>query len=205
MKTKSKILCLALGIAAPLQASTLDFSTTGGLTSTYVSTYAGLSTTPGVMWSPNGGANAGHLWLNGWNASDTFTFSSPTFVNSFDMTSLRYLGDTLAPAGNLSNGLLIDIAGYNSSGTKVWNTTVNLTGTTFEKWLTVDVNVPDITKLTFFGPGDTRGIQFSPSIDNLVLNERNRANVPDAGGSALILGMGAASLAAFRRKRNASL
>jgi hypothetical protein len=208
MNIKTSVLLLALGVANPLKADVLTFDT-GPLNGTTVPRNLGngITTTIGPTFSTVGG---GHYWLNGWNNDDIMTFVNPTHVNSFDMTARRWLGDSLAPTG-----YKIDVAAFNSSNAKIWSQTIDLTGTTWNNWTTINVDTYDVSKMIFYAPNQTQHNQLSPSLDNLTINVEPppvqelavTATVPDASGSLMVLLMGLGTLTFFRKteKRATSL
>jgi hypothetical protein len=206
MKTtlKTSLLLLAVGLANPLNATVLTFDSppAAGPSAAVPRDFGdGITGNVGFCWSGVGG---GHLWLNGWNSDDSMYFASPTHVNSFNMTAPKELGAALP------TGYTIDIAAYNAANTKIWCATIDLTGSSWSNWITVNMDTYDVSKIVFFGPNITQKGNLSvnnlqASIDNLTINVEPEtqnlrvANVPDAGGSALIFLMGLGSLVAFRK------
>ena len=207
MKTtlKTSLLVLAVGLANPLKADVLTFDTAPGVgpsAGVPRDFGSGITGNVGFAWSGTGG---GHLWLNGWNSDDSMFFATPTHVNSFNMTAPKELGASM-PAG-----YKLDISAYNAANAKIWSSTIDLTGTSWNNWITVNMDTYDVSKIVFFAPNVTqRGNlicnNLQASIDNLTINvepapvvEQRVTNVPDAGGSALIFLMGLGSLVAFRK------
>lgn len=120
-----------------------------------------------MKWSGIGG---GHLYADHANASDEISFSTATYVNSFEMNAKAWEGFTSI---NEDIGM-IDIIGYNTSAQNIWGTTVDLTNyTDWNNWLTVSVETAGIMSFTFLAPGLLpHDNSFWPSIDNMIINEQ---------------------------------
>jgi hypothetical protein len=164
-------------------ASLLDFNDENNL---------GVALGVGMLWNGTGG---GHLYNEYWDNDDIIGFSTDTYVNSFQMNAM--------PWENYGGGDIgsIDIAGLNSVGQTIWNTTVDLTNyTDWSNWFTVNVETADIRQLVFFAPGNAPHFNgFWPSIDNLVINEQvSQVPVPAA---VWLFGSGLMGLLGFNRKR----
>jgi hypothetical protein len=193
---KAGLLGLSLGVVAPLSATTMTFDTgqlngevNGALN--YPRDWGnGVTGDRGPLWSGVGG---GHLWLNGWNSNDTLWFASPTHVNSFDITLPQYQGAPIAADG------MIKIAAFNSGNSKIWEQVIDLTGTTWANWLTINVDTYDVSKIIFYAPGELYGDFINPSVDNLIFNVESGNRVPDSGGSATVLLLGLGSIVLFRQ------
>jgi hypothetical protein len=140
-------------------AALLDFNDSSNL---------GVTLSSNLKWSNIGG---GHLYNDIATDNDfIFFYASDTYVNSFEMNAMPWQGYT-------RDGMVvgsIDIAGLNSAAETIWSTTVDLTKyTNWNDWLTVSVETPGISQLTFFAPGILPHINtFWPSIDNMVINEQ---------------------------------
>ena len=135
-----------------------------------------------MSWNNIGG---GHLfmpypWQDGY-----IEFSSPLYVNSFEMNANPY------DFGTWSVGT-IDVAAFNNTS-EVWSDTIDLTDYgDWNDWLIVEVGVGEITKLIFYGSSSTGGSLFRPSIDNI--------NVVPEPATMLLLGSALLVLAGIRRK-----
>ncbi|MBE9560873.1 MAG: VPLPA-CTERM sorting domain-containing protein [Proteobacteria bacterium] len=120
-----------------------------------------------MTWNGIGG---GHLYADHANDDDEISFSTATYVNSFEMNAKAWEGFT-----NSSEDIgMIDIIGYNTSKQNIWETTVDLTDyTDWNDWLTVSVETADIMNFTFLATGLLpHDKNFWPSIDNMIINEQ---------------------------------
>jgi len=152
--TLTALSCLASNTA---QAELLDFNDANNL---------GVSLGGQMKWDGKGG---GQLWNDNFNFNDYLYFSAATYVNSFEMNAKPWLNFTSV---NENIGF-IDIAALNTLGETVWENKVDLSNyTSWDNWLTVSVEMADITQLTFFAPGVLPNVNgFWPSVDNMVINE----------------------------------
>jgi len=155
-KIHTLIWTITLGLFSnAASAALLDFNDSSNL---------GISLGGQMTWNGTGG---GHLFADDFNKDDYISFSSATYINSFEMNAMAWQGFDRGAIG------LIDIAGLNDSAETVWSTTVDLSDyTDWSNWLTVSVETAAITQLTFFSPGTLPHINgFWPSVDNMVINE----------------------------------
>ena len=154
-----------------------------------------------VNWHDDGG---GHLYCNSPWYDNIITFTTPIYVNKFEMTGMPWSSCSF----ELNFGPM-NIAAFDAAGRSLWSTTVDFLipppgenpeyySTTYN-WLTVEVNKADVSKIIFYGPNPngSTGIIFYPSIDNLVINEA--AAVP-ISASVWLLGSGLLALVGLRRK-----
>lgn len=186
MKRKLQILFALLafsGAAANLEAATLTFDT---------NVTPGVSMGGNMLWDGTGG---GHLFNQNFFDTDYIYFSSPTFVNSFEMNALPWAGYSWwQPTANIT------MSAYDASNIQVWTTAVDLLGyTNWSNWLTVNVNAANVTTLEFIAPGLTGGNSngFWPSIDNMIINQ----SVPTPEPSTfLLLGSSLLGAAVYRKK-----
>ena len=119
----------------------------------------------------------GHLFADHANDDDTISFSTATYVNSFEMNAKAWENFT-----NINEDIVkkIDIIGLNAAGETVWSRTnlglnpIDLTTyTDWNNWLTVKVETADILTLLFKAPGaPLNDNTFWPSIDNMIINEQ---------------------------------
>lgn len=179
---------LIFGVAAAIasltaNAMTIDFS--GGVP-------AGLSLGGSMQLNGTGGD---HLYMEQYFDDDFIYFASPTKVNSFQINSNPWEGYGYPTSGT---GWLVDIEAFDASNQSLWSQTVDLSNyLTWGDWLTVNLDVDDVSSLAFYSPANRHGQGFWPAIDNLRINEASV--VPEPAGLAL-LGLGLAGLAASRRK-----
>jgi hypothetical protein len=158
-----------------------------------------------VNWENDGG---GHLYCNNVLKDNIINFTTPTYVNNFQMTGLPWQSfdqgeETFAP---------LQITAFNATGGPVWTTTVDfLSGgdTPYSDpevcsigfvYLTVPVNTADVSKIIFYGSNPSfpaPGNNFVPSIDNLVINEAAAVPIPP---SVWLLASGLLALVGLRKK-----
>ncbi len=126
-------------------------------TLTFDSDANGLSLGGGMKWNGTGG---GHLYCEYYNDNDWITFSSPTYVTSFQMNYMPWQGYTGG------SGSSITIKAFNASSQEIWSSVQDLSSyKSWSSWKTVTVNTANVTQLMFYA---TNG--FWPSIDNMVIN-----------------------------------
>ncbi|WP_345193225.1 Ig-like domain-containing protein [Kistimonas scapharcae] len=106
----------------------------------------------------------GHIYANNFDNNSSLTFSTPTYIQSFDINPLPWQGFVY---GTMPSNQSITIEAYNGA-TEVWSSTVDLSSNfDWNNWATVSVGVGNITELRVIantgGPSNLR-----PSIDNLV-------------------------------------
>lgn len=124
------------------------------------STDLGVTLGGSMKWDSRGG---GHLYGDDTLNDDLIFFLSDSYVNSFEMNGMAWLGFNKGNVGSMN------ISGFNAVDDEIWSTTVDLTDyITWDKWLTVSVETANIAKLTFYATGNDA---FWPSIDNMVINE----------------------------------
>ena len=105
----------------------------------------------------------GHIYANNFDNDSSITFSSPTYVKSFDMNALFQQGATYNPSKKT-----VTIQAFNGS-TEVWSETVDLTNHfDWNNWRTVSVETGNITELKVIANLNS-GSRLRPSIDNLIL------------------------------------
>ena len=105
----------------------------------------------------------GHIYANNFDQDSSITFSSPTYVKSFDMNPLFQQGASYNPSNKF-----VTIKAYNGS-TEVWSETVDLTNHfDWNNWATVSVETGNITELKVIA-NQGSGSQLRPSIDNLII------------------------------------
>jgi hypothetical protein len=157
-----------------------------------------------VNWHNDGG---GHLYCNNSMLQNIISFTTPTYVNSFQMTGLLW---ATVDSSSFSYGPM-DIKAFKADGAVAWSTTVDFAQENpndpgypyyvdWANWLTVVVNTADVSKIVFYGPnptGSDDGLNFYPSIDNLVINEAAAVPIP---ASVWLLGSGLLGLVGLRRK-----
>lgn len=172
----------ATGIAG---AVTLDFNDYNNL---------GVHLVWDVAWSSQGG---GHLYCEKWDVDGYIIFHDTTYVNSFEMNGLPWVGYSFPTTIDL-----INIEAFDSGNQSVWSETIDLSNyTSWDNWLTVSVETADVARIAFYATGtlpDDRG--FWPSIDNLVITEADGFNPIPEPATMLLLASGLVGLAGFRRK-----
>jgi len=158
-----------------------------------------------VNWHDDGG---GHLYCNNIVQDNIIYFTTPTYVNNFQMTGLPWQGMDPSPwtFGPMK------ITAFNATGGPLWSTTVDFLsggdppGSDPEVYsigfvyLTVPVNTADVSKIIFYGSNPLYpepGNNFSPSIDNLVINEAAAVPIPP---SVWLLASGLLALVGLRKK-----
>jgi hypothetical protein len=153
-----------------------------------------------LLWSDDSG---GHLYCSSSWHDSIITFTTPTYVNKFEMTGM--------PWSNCSFEFYfgpMNIAAFDAAGGSLWSTTVDFLipppsedpeyYSTAYNWLTVYVNQADVSKIIFYAPNPNGvGYDFTPSIDNLVINEAAGVPIP---ASVWLLGSGLLALVGLRRK-----
>ena len=138
-----------------------------------------------------------HLYNESYNTDDYINFSGPVTVNSFQMNLDPWQGYGTWTGGNAAK---ITVQAFNAASTNLWQQTVDLTTyNTWNNWLTVNVNVANVSTLRFIAPGST-GLGFWPSVDNLIINEALPAAVPEPASLALF-GLAALGLGVARRRQ----
>jgi hypothetical protein len=179
-----------------------------------------IASTTRLTWDGTGELYYGHLYCASFAHDSIIYFSSPTYVNSFQMNGM--------PATEISNtpvqllGFVfgpMTIEAYNGAGALVWSTTIpEFTPDPVlfppdvgvdDSWLTVDVNTADVAWIIFRAVNpidwekypitgvDPNGPTFTASIDNLVINESAVVPIP---ASLWLLGSGLLGLLGLRRK-----
>jgi hypothetical protein len=160
-----------------------------------------ISGTTHMYWDGTGWYE-GHLWCDTSCQDSIISFTSPTYVNSFQMSGVSTDGDPYAEYTIFGP---MTIAALNAGGATVWSKKVENLGDYIEMWtetgwLTVTVNTPAVSSIVFKAPNypyDAKGPVFWPSIDNLVIKE-----VVPIPASVWLLGSGLLGLAGWRlRKR----
>ena len=88
-----------------------------------------------MVWTDIGG---GHIYTPDSDSQAIF-FTTPTYVNSFEITA------QVVPT-NLLGGGITDIYAYNSQDVLIWETEVDLepTWSSWSNWLTVEVEIPGV-------------------------------------------------------------
>lgn len=170
-----------------------------------------------MQWSDDGGDQdgGGHLYCSNFSYDSIISFTSPTYVNNFQMNGMPNASQDPS-AYNFSGPM--QIAAFDLAGSKLWNATIdfavvtppeNVEYTGWGNWLTVDVSTAQVSNIIFYGPNpvdlvnypdtaiDPYGPDFTPSIDNLVINEAPAAPIP---ASVWLLGSGLLGLVGLRRK-----
>lgn len=181
------------GIAAAIasltaNATIIDFS--GGVP-------AGLSLGGSMTFNSTGGD---HLYMEQYFDDDFINFDSPTKVNSFQMNANPWEGYGFPSSGA---GWLVDLEAFDASNQSLGSQTVDLSNyLTWDNWLTVELDVENVSRLAFYSPSASHGQGFWPAIDNLRINEASANNVPEPASLAL-LGIGLAGLGAMRRRKTA--
>jgi hypothetical protein len=122
-----------------------------------------------MTWNGTGG---GHLYCEQYYDDDLIFLTPAVFISSFQMNAMPWEGYGSGDIG------LIDIAAFDSTGNKVWSTTVDLTGyTNWSDWLTVSVETDNISSMIFYSTYNTHENGFWPSIDNMVVNEADLGSI----------------------------
>ena len=135
---------------------TLEFATSA------TSDGQGLTFSSNMDFNSTGG---GHLFCQQYNDTDYIYFSSPTYVESFEMNAMPWSGYSGG------SGWQQNIYALDSGGNTLWSTTVNLSNyKSWSSWLTVSVSTADISTLKFEKPTASGG-GFWPSIDNMIIAE----------------------------------
>jgi len=107
----------------------------------------------------------GHLYCESYSNDDYIYFSSPTYVESWEMNAMPWQGYT----GGY--GWQQNIYALDSGGSTLWSTTVNLSSyKNWSDWLTVSIQTGSISTLKFEAPSASGG-GFWPSIDNMIIAE----------------------------------
>ena len=169
----SKLIALtfALIAVASSEATLLDFNDPNN---TGVSNYSG-----SFYWNGTGG---GHYYAEQYYNDDTMAFDSVVTLKSFQLNSNPWEGYGY-PNGQT---VLVDFEAFDSSFNSLWKQTIDLTAyTSWNNWLTVNVDVANVKYLRDYSPANTHGTGFWPSIDNVVINEQ-RHGVPDSGSTAML-------------------
>jgi hypothetical protein len=204
MKTTLPLLAICC-TAASLQASVVDFNQ-----NTW-NVGSGITGSAQVRWWGDAPAG-GHIYMNAWNNDDFLYFTTPTYINSFNMTARFWSGQNAVIPGK------IKVAAYDSGNAELWSSVVDLTDNgAWNSWETVNLGIDNVSSLKFFSPNikETGFSTFCPSVDDLRINERPEVlslrtqNVPESGSGAALLFLGASCLMGFgaiekRRTANVS-
>ena len=184
---KKILLGMAVAIASlTANASTIDFNS---------GVPAEISLGGSMTFNSTGG---GHLYMEQYFNDDFIYFAAPTKVNSFQMNAHPWQGYGYPSSGS---GWLVDLEAFNASNQSIWSQTVDLSGyLTWDNWLTVNLDVENVSRLAFYSPYNRHGQGFWPAIDNLRINEASSNDVPEPAGLALF-SLALAGLAAARRKK----
>jgi hypothetical protein len=161
-----------------------------------------------VNWHDDGG---GHLYFVSFARDSIISFTTPTYVNSFQMNGMPNASLPQDPFTTVVFGPM-KIEAFNAAGELVWSTTVTNLGDYADvtgEWLPVDVNTANISSIIFRAVNpldletypsigyDPNGPQFWASVDNLVINEAAAVPIP---ASVWLLGSGLLGLVGLRRK-----
>jgi hypothetical protein len=151
---------------------------------------AGISLGGGMTWNGDGG---GHLYQESWDNEDFIYFSAPTTVNSFQMN--------FQPWGSYAGGKNVgpdSIQAFDSGNGLLWSGNVDLTSTigTWSQWITVSLNVANVSTLKFAATGG-----YWPSIDNMQVNQA--ATPTPIPGAVWLFGTGIAGLVGAGKRKKA--
>jgi hypothetical protein len=194
---KTTLAVLFLGLTTSLHAATtIDFNQ-----STWAADSGLVTGSAQVKWAGDS-ATTGHIYMNAWANDDFLYFSTPTYINSFDMTARFWSGQTGVIPGK------IKVEAYNSANATLWSSIIDLTAYgDWSKWLTVNVEADNVSTLKFFSPNiaETGFSTFCPSVDNLEINDRplrqtfgaQSESVPEGGSAAALMLLGGCSLVGF--------
>ena len=123
----------------------------------------GITLSSNMRFKSTGG---GHLYCEGYNDDDFIYFSSPKYVESFEMNAMPWQGYSGG------SGFQQNIYALDSGGSVIWSTTVNLSSyRNWSNWLIVSVGIANISTLKFEKPTAASNSRFWPSIDNLIINQ----------------------------------
>jgi hypothetical protein len=191
------VLVLMAGTAGMASALTLGFDSSPSTPPELP--YPQIAAITGMDWDATGWSG-GHLYAVGSYQDSTIAFASPVYVNNFQINGM--LSTDFDPNYYTFGPLAIEA--HNNTGGIVWSTRIeNISDywdlTDSSQWLTVDVNRPNVASIVFKAPnpeGKT-GYDFSPSLDNLVINETAAVPIP---ASVWLLASGLLGLAGLRRK-----
>jgi hypothetical protein len=179
------VLTVVLAIPAAANATTIDFNSgvPSGLATDLSFTYWG----------------GGHLYVPDVYWDRHIAFDSPTSVSSLEMNPFPFPDQYVY--GQSVDGLYLPVhlAAFSAASDLLWSATVDLgrnPAYDWDQWQTVTVGVANVSTLVVYNSKTYFGVGFYPAIDNLVVNEQ----VPDAGSSLFLLGMGLAGLKAWRRR-----
>ena len=189
------VLVLMAGTAGMASADILDFNSAPPY-SLITLAVDPVNDQQNMQWSGLGG---GHLYCDTSLYDNIISFTSPTYVNSFQINGESWEG---ANSSAFIYGPMT-IKAFNAAGGIVWSTTVNFAGDPepdykyWGCWLTVDVSTAGVSSIIFsINPlALEAGPFFYPSIDNLVIT--SAVPIP---ASVWLLGSGLLALVGLRRK-----
>lgn len=163
-----------------------------------------------VLGAPGTGRD-GHLYMHSYATTSSLNFRAPVTLNSFQLNSMPWEGLKMTW---VPNDWILSMEAFDKSNNSLWSRSVDLAAyDQWNEWLTVDVNVSNVSKLVLYRTGNPLegDYGFWPSLDNMYINE---AFIPGGGGgggsipngvpepSTLAL-LGIAGLGFARRRRGA--
>jgi hypothetical protein len=166
------------------------FETSGAMTA--IAEAAALASVPN--YSANG--TAFFALATGATAQLSNTDGSLFSVNKIDLTNLVYIGDPSKPADDIATATLIGTFGDGSTISQSYTFQNNNVLTANDFSTIALAGFVDLTSFAITASGTL-------SVDNIVINEVNEANVPEPASLA-ILGLGLAGVAAARRRKKSA-